>query len=61
MTKMTKTGQVKLQLNEDVEQRMQALAAKDGIRIEEFFIDFDKLRKGTCGEAAVSLLTLNKL
>ena len=21
---------------------------------EEFFIDFDKLRKGTCGEAAVS-------
>jgi hypothetical protein len=40
---------------------MQALAAKDGIRIEEFFIDFDKLRKGTCGEAAVSLLTLKKL
>lgn len=53
---LTKTGLVKLQLNDDVEQRIQALAAKDGIRIEEFFIDFDKLRKGTCGEAAVSLL-----
>jgi len=39
-------------LNEDVEQRIQALAARDGVRIEEFFIDFDKLRKGTCGDAA---------
>lgn len=38
----------------DVEKRMQALAAKDGIRVKEFFIDFDKLRKGTVGEAAVS-------
>lgn len=28
--------------------------AKDGVRVKEFFIDFDKLRKGTCGEAAVS-------
>ena len=44
----------KLRINEDVEQRIQALALKDGIRIEEFFIDFDKLRKGTVGEAAVS-------
>jgi hypothetical protein len=41
-------------LNDDVEQRIQALAARDGIRIEEFFIDFDKLRKGTVGDAAVS-------
>jgi hypothetical protein len=31
-----------------------AFVAKDGIRIKEFFIDFDKLRKGTCGDAAVS-------
>ena len=38
----------------DVEKRLQALAAKDGIRVKEFFIDFDKLRKGTVGEAAVS-------
>ena len=30
------------------------MAAKDGIRVKEFFIDFDKLRKGTVGEAAVS-------
>lgn len=28
------------------------MAAKDGIRVQEFFIDFDKLRKGTVGEAA---------
>lgn len=33
-----------------------ARIAKDGVRIKEFFIDFDKLRKGTVGEAAVSQL-----
>lgn len=38
----------------DVESQIQALVARDGIRVKEFFIDFDKLRKGTCGEAAVS-------
>lgn len=45
-------SQPKLRVNDDIEHRIQACAAKDGIRIEEFFIDFDKLRKGTCGEAA---------
>jgi hypothetical protein len=30
------------------------MVAKDRIRIKEFFIDFDKLRKGYVGEAAVS-------
>ena len=48
-------GNKTLQLESDVERRLQAFAAKDGVRIKEFFIDFDKLRKGTCGEAAVSL------
>ena len=43
-----------LKTESDVENRLQALAAKDGIRVKEFFIDFDKLRKGTVGEAAVS-------
>jgi len=38
----------------DVEKKLQALVAKDRIRIKEFFIDFDKLRKGYVGEAAVS-------
>ncbi len=38
----------------DVEKRLQALVAKDRIRIKEFFIDFDKLRKGFVGEAGVS-------
>lgn len=38
----------------DVERRLQALVAKDRVRIKEFFIDFDKLRKGWVGEAAVS-------
>ena len=38
----------------DAERRLQALVAKDRIRIKEFFIDFDKLRKGFVGEAAVS-------
>lgn len=39
----------------DVEKRLQALVAKDRIRIKEFFIDFDKLRKGVVGVAAVSI------
>jgi hypothetical protein len=38
-----------------VKKRLQALVAKDRIRVKEFFIDFDKLRKGTVGEAAVSI------
>ena len=43
----------------DVEKRLQALVAKDRIRVKEFFIDFDKLRKGTVGEAAVSIQYLS--
>ena len=43
-----------LQVEQDIEKRIQALIAKDGIRLKEFFIDFDKLRKGVVGEAAVS-------
>jgi|TARA_B110000977_G_C10682291_1_gene340054 hypothetical protein len=39
----------------DVEKRLQALVAKDRIRVKEFFLDFDKLRKGVVGEAAVSI------
>lgn len=42
----------------DIEARVQAALAKDGIRVQEFFIDFDKLRKGTVGEAAVSVTKL---
>ena len=42
----------------DVEKRLQAVVAKDRVRIREFFIDFDKLRKGWVGEAAVSILFL---
>ena len=44
----------KLKVEGDIERRIQALLAKDGIRIKEFFLDFDKLRKGTVGVAAVS-------
>jgi len=43
-----------LSLQDDVEKRLQAYVAKDLIRIKQFFIDFDKLRKGTVGEAGVS-------
>jgi len=43
-----------LVVENDVLKRIQASVVKNGIRIQEFFIDFDKLRKGTCGEAAVS-------
>lgn len=41
-----------MNLEDDVEKRLQAFIAKDRIRIKEFFIDFDKLRKGWVGEAA---------
>jgi len=44
----------------DVEKKLQAAVVKDRIRIKEFFIDFDKLRKGTVGEAAVSIFCLLK-
>jgi hypothetical protein len=43
-----------MNVEEDVEKRIQALVAKDRIRIKQFFIDFDKLRKGYVGEAGVS-------
>ena len=50
-----------LRHEDDIEKRIQARIAKDGVRIREFFIDFDKLRKGVVGEAAVSakLLTVS--
>lgn len=44
----------------DIEKRIQATIARDGVRIREFFIDFDKLRKGVVGEAAVSLQQLSR-
>ena len=48
-------GQTKTLIHQnDIEMRIRALIAKDGIRLREFFIDFDKLRKGVVGEAAVS-------
>jgi hypothetical protein len=53
-------GTKSLALELDVEKRLQAFVAKDGIRIRQFFIDFDKLRKGTCGDAAVSFHSLEK-
>jgi hypothetical protein len=43
-----------LVVENDVLKRIQASVVKNGIRIQEFFIDFDKLRKGTCSESAVS-------
>lgn len=42
----------------DVEKRLQAVVAKDRVRIKEFFIDFDKLRKGQVGIAPVSKIQL---
>jgi hypothetical protein len=44
----------------DVEKRLTSQIARDGIRVKEFFIDFDRLRKGHVGEAAVSTPALLK-
>jgi len=46
------TNIIKVEL--DVEKRMQAEILKRQVRIKEFFHDFDRLRKGTVGEAGVS-------
>lgn len=46
-----------MNLELDVEKRLQAVVARDRVRVKEFFIDFDKLRKGWVGEAAVSKLS----
>jgi hypothetical protein len=43
----------------DVEKRLQADVYKERIRIKQFFIDFDRLRKGFVGEAAVSIINAN--
>jgi hypothetical protein len=40
----------------DVEKRLQAEVLKDRIRIKQFFIDFDRLRKGYVGEAGVLII-----
>ena len=56
ITKPTNVIDVEL----DVEKRMQAEVLKRQIRIKEFFHDFDRLRKGTVGEAGVSYLLSNK-
>jgi hypothetical protein len=52
----TTKGQQLLNVELDVEKRLQADVLKDRIRIKQFFIDFDRLRKGYVGEAAVSIL-----
>jgi hypothetical protein len=39
----------------DVEKRIQAEVLKRQVRIKEFFHDFDRLRKGTVGEAGVRI------
>lgn len=57
---ITKPSNV-LNVELDVEKRMQAEVLKRQVRIKEFFHDFDRLRKGSCGEAAVSNLTLYRL
>ena len=49
---ITKPSNV-LNVELDVERRMQAEILKRQVRIKEFFHDFDRLRKGTVGEAAV--------
>ena len=51
ITKPTNVLNVEL----DVEKRMQAEVLKRQVRIKEFFHDFDRLRKGTVGEAGVSI------
>ena len=52
ITKPTEVLNVEL----DVEKRIQSEVLKRQVRIKEFFHEFDRLRKGTVGEAGVSAL-----
>lgn len=56
-----KGGLNSLNYEHDVEKRLSALVVRDRIRIREFFLDFDRLRKGHVGEAGfrTALGTLN--
>lgn len=54
----TQNGAAILHVEDDVEKRLQSLVVKDRIRVKEFFTDFDKLRKGWVGEAAVSFFSV---
>mgnify|MGYP006992481549 CR=1 FL=1 len=49
-----KRGLHALNVEQDIENRLQAFVLKDRIRIKEFFLDFDRLWKGHVGEAGVS-------
>lgn len=49
--------QTLLNIELDVEKRLQAVVLKDRVRIKQFFLDFDRLRKGFVGEAAVRIKT----
>lgn len=42
-----------LRMELDIEKRIIAEVLKNRIRIKEFFLDFDRLRKGFVGEAGV--------
>lgn len=53
-----KGGLETLNYEKDFEKRLQALVLKDRIRIREFFLDFDRLRKGSVGEAGVSSILI---
>ena len=44
----------KLNVIEDIEAKLRTDVVKQRIRIKEFFYDFDRLRKGSVGEAGVS-------
>jgi hypothetical protein len=52
-TSMSTAPRKLLNIELDVEKRLQADVLKDRIRIKQFFSDFDRLRKGYVGEAAV--------
>jgi hypothetical protein len=53
------TGILNVEL--DVEKRMQAEILKRQVRIKEFFHDFDRLRKGFVGEAGVRSQNIKSL
>ena len=54
-------GKFALTIEMDAMKKIQAEVYKHRIRVKEYFHDFDKLRKGSVSEAAVSEILLRNI
>ena len=53
-TEFTSMARSMLNIENDIEKKIQSEVWQKGIRIREFFLDFDRLRKGVVSEDKVN-------